>query len=119
MRLFVTQGGKLSASAQARLEARILIGPPRQMFRDDLEPERWESLVNRSAWLHLAKLREGSTQLGEAGSLRFNSLSAANPAWRLARNEQDEFSFWMSGTGDPDYEDSQDVDIAPRNRRAL
>jgi len=119
MRLLVGQGSKLSVSTRAKLEARILIGPPRQMYRDDLEPGRWESLVNRSVWLHLAKLREGGGQLGEAASVRFNSLSTTNPEWRLAHNDRDEFSFWMSGTGDPDYEDSQDVDIAPRKRAAL
>ncbi len=37
----------------------------------------------------------------------------------LANNERDEFSHWMSGTGDPDYEESRDVDIAPRKRRDL
>src|SRR5690606_37505952 len=31
----------------------------------------------------------------------------------------DEFSHWMSGTGDPDYEDSRDVDSAPRKRQEL
>jgi hypothetical protein len=119
MRLLVEQGSKLSLSARAKLEAGILIGPPRQMYRDDLELGRWERLVDRSVWLHLAKLREGGGKLGEAASARFNSLSAANPEWRLAHNERDEFSVWMSGTGDPDYEDSQYVDIAPRKRAAL
>src|SRR5262249_18582271 len=46
MRLLVQQGAKLSPSARATLEAAILAGPPRRMFRDDLAPERWESLVD-------------------------------------------------------------------------
>jgi hypothetical protein len=33
--------------------------------------------------------------------------------------ESDEFSHWMTGTGDPDYEESRDIDIAPRKRREL
>src|SRR5262249_37756731 len=32
---------------------------------------------------------------------------------------RDEFSFWVSGTGDPDFEASRDVDIAPRKRSDL
>jgi len=64
-------------------------------------------------------LREGGGQLGKAASERLDNLSTANPKWRLAPDERDEFSVWMSGTGDPDYEDSQDVDIAPRTRAAL
>ena len=40
--------------------------------------------------------------------------------WRTERNEErNEFSFWMSGTGDPDYEESRDIEIAPRKRREL
>ena len=41
------------------------------------------------------------------------------PQWQLATNERDESSHWMSGTGDPDYEDRRDVDIAPRKRKEL
>jgi len=75
--------------------------------------------VDHSVWLHLAKLREGGGQLGGAAARRIDNLSEANPEWRLAGNEQDEFSHWMSGTGDPDYEASRDVDIAPRKRADL
>jgi hypothetical protein len=119
MRLLVQQGTKLSPSARALLETAILAGPPRHMYRDDLEPEPWQSLVDHSVWLHLAKLRESGAQLGEAASRRIDNLSAANPAWRLASNERDEFSYWMSGSGDPDDETNRHVDIAPRKRADL
>ena len=119
MRLLVLQGAQLSPEARERLEAAILVGPPRAMYRDDIEPEHWQSLVDHSVWLHLAKLQEGGSHLGAAAMQRFNDLSAANPEWRLSSNERDEFSHWMSGTGDPDYEDSRDIDIAPRKRRDL
>lgn len=119
MRLLVLQGAHLSPDARARLEAAVLDGPPRAMYRDDIEPERWQSLVDRSVWLHLAKLQEGGGNLGDAALQHFSELSAANPEWRLASNERDEFSHWMSGTGDPDYEESRNIDIAPRKRRDL
>jgi hypothetical protein len=119
MRLLVQQGTELSPAARAALEAAIVAGPPRHMYRDDLEAERWQSLVDSSVWLHFAKLREGGSQLGDAASQRIEELSKANPEWRLASNEQDEFSHWMSGTGDPDYEARRDVDIAPRKRVEL
>jgi hypothetical protein len=119
MRLLVQQGAKLSPEARTTLETVILSGPPRPMYRDDLESESWQPLVDHSVWLHLAKLREGGGQLGEAASRRIDNLTTANPKWRLADNEQDEFSHWMSGTGDPDYEASRDVDIAPRKRADL
>jgi hypothetical protein len=118
-RLLVLQGRHLAGAAQDRLEAAILTGPPREMYRDDLEAERWQDLVARSVWLHLAKLNTSSLVLGASAAARLAEISAAYPQWQLATNERDEFSHWMSGTGDPDYEDSRDVDIAPRKRQEL
>lgn len=119
MRLLVQQGASLSREPLSKLEAAILTGPPRRMYRDDLESDCWQSLVNSLVWLRLAKLREGIGQLGDAASQRFSDLSDANPEWKLASNERDEFSHWMSGTGDPDHESSRHVDIAPRKRKDL
>lgn len=119
MRLLVLHGATLSHEAREKLEAAILAGPPRKMYRDDVEPDKWRSIVDHSVWLHLAKLNLGAGRLGDAASLRFNKLSVANPVWELATNESDEFSHWMSGTGDPDFESSRSVDIAPRKRHDL
>lgn len=119
MRLLALQGANLSPEAGARLETAILAGPPRAMYRDDIEPEHWQSLVDHAVWLRLAKLGEGGGKLGDSATRRFDELSEANRGWRLASNERDEFSHWMSGTGDPDYETSRHIDIAPRKRRDL
>lgn len=118
-RLVVLQGQHLAGDAQQRLEAAILAGPPREMYRDDLEEDRWQDLVARSVWLHLAKLNTSGLALGAPAAARLAEISTSYPQWQLAANERDEFSHWMSGTGDPDYEDSRDVDIAPRKRQEL
>lgn len=118
-RLLVLQGQHLAGAAQEHLEAAILAGPPREMYRDDLEADRWQELVARATWLHLAKLNTSGLVLGASATARLTEISAAYPLWQLATNERDEFSHWMSGTGDPDYEDSRDVDIAPRKRQEL
>lgn len=118
-RLLVLQGQHLAGVAQQSLEAAILAGPPREMYRDDLEEDRWQDLVARSVWLHLAKLNTSGLALGVPAAARLVEISATHPQWQLANNERDEFSHWMSGTGDPDYEDSRDVDIAPRKRSEL
>ncbi len=118
-RLLVLQGQYLTSASQERLETGILSGPPRDMYREDLEPERWQELVDRAIWLHLAKLSASGLTMGSAAAIRLAELSTDHPQWRLAANERDEFSHWMSGTDDPDYEDHRDVDIAPRNRRDL
>lgn len=118
-RLFVLQGRHLAGTVQDRLEAAILAGPPREMYRDDLEADRWQNLVTRSVWLHLAKLNTSGLVLGASAAARLAEISNTCPQWQLATNERDEFSHWMSGTGDPDYKDSRDVDIAPRMRQGL
>ena len=118
-RLLVLQGWQLTGTTQERLEATILAGPPREMYRDDLEADRWQDLVARSVWLHLSKLNTSGLALGAPAAARLAEISNAYPQGQLASNERDEFSHWMSGTGDPDYEDSRDVDIAPRKRQEL
>lgn len=118
-RLLVLQGQHLAGVAQQCLEEAILVGPPREMYRDDLEAERWQDLVAGSVWLHLAKLNTSGLVLGASAATRLAELSTTHPQWQLATNERDEFSHWISGTGDPDYEDSRDVDIAPRKRQQL
>ena len=118
-RLLILQGSQLAGATQSRLESTILAGPSRAMYRDDLESDRWQDLVARSVWLHLAKLNASRLVLGALAAARLAELSNAHPQWQLAVNERDEFSHWMSGTGDPDYEESRDVDIAPRKRREL
>ncbi|ASM77221.1 hypothetical protein VITFI_CDS1443 [Vitreoscilla filiformis] len=118
-RLFVRQGQRLTGAVQEHLEAAISAGPPRGMYRDDLDDEQWQDLVARSVWLNLAKLNASGLLLGTPAAARLAEISATYPQWELAANEREEFSHWMSGTGDPDYENSQDVDIAPRKRQEL
>ncbi|ADE17037.1 conserved hypothetical protein (plasmid) [Nitrosococcus halophilus Nc 4] len=119
LRLLVKQGLHLTPQARGQLETAILAGPPRAMYQDDIEPERWQNWVDRSVWLHLAKLKSSGGNLGLAATERLGALSAAHPEWRLANNECDEFSRWTSGTGDPDFEDNIEVDLAPRKRGEL
>lgn len=119
LRLLVLQGRQLKPGVQRRLESAILIGPPREVYKGDLDENRWKDFVAHSVWLRLAKLNASGLTLGARGSARLAELSRLNPEWKLAANEQDEFSHWMSGTGDPDYQQRRDVDIAPRKRREL
>jgi hypothetical protein len=118
-RLLVLQGRHLAGAAKEHLEAAILLGPPRDRYGNDLEEDRRQDFVTRSVWLHLAKLNTSGCTLGTPAATRLAEISTANPQLQLAPNERDEFSHWMSGTGDPDYEDSRDVDIAPRKRQEL
>lgn len=119
LRLLVLQGSRLTPASQEVLESAILSGPPRERYPDDLELDQWQDLVAHSVWLHLAKLNTSGLALGAASAARLTELSSLHSQWRLAANESDEFSHWMSGSGDPDFEESRDVDIAPRKRNEL
>ncbi len=118
-RLIVLQGRHLTGSTQQRLEAAILAGPPREMYKDSLSEEVWQELVSHSIWLRLAKLESSGLALGAPSAERLSTLSASYPDWQLAGNERDEFSHWMSGSRDPDYADQVKVDLAPRKRADL
>ena len=119
LRLLVLQGRSLTSEPRERLESAILAGPPRAMYRDDLEPDKWQDLVAGAVWLYLAKLKAGGTAIGAAGEARLAELSRSHPQWQLSVNESDEFSHWMSGTGDPDFEARKEVNHAPRKRHDL
>lgn len=118
-RLLVLQGRNLAGVSQERVEAAILAGPPRDMYREGIEEEQWRDLVDHEIWLRLAKLNASGAELGVVAAGRLLVLNRAHPDWQLAANERDEFSRWMSGTGDPDYEENRVVDIAPRTRHEL
>ncbi|HGM7307806.1 TPA: anti-phage defense-associated sirtuin Dsr1 [Stenotrophomonas maltophilia] len=118
-RLIVLRGKALDQNESSRLESAILAGPQRSMYRLDMEAEAWQKMVSRSTWLRLAKLEQSGVALGAAASKLLGELSIANSHWVLADNNREEFSHWMSGTGDPDFEDERHVDIAPRTRVEL
>lgn len=114
--LLVLQGKNLTRAAQTRLETTILAGPPRKMYSDNLEEKLRQDY---SVWLRLSKLNASGLTLGVRATTRLNEISAAYPKWQLESNERDEFSYWSSSTGDPNYEEKHDIDIAPRKRQDL
>lgn len=108
MRLLALQGKHISGQPQQRLEHAILQGPPRAEYVDDLEEDRWQRYKNQDIWLRLAKLAVSGLILGNEARQQLDALSAAYPEWQFEPHEREEFLSWMSGTGDPDYEESHD-----------
>lgn len=119
LRLIVVKAHALSRGLLAKLEELIIAGPPRRMFREGLSNEEWNNIVERMVWLRLAKLGSTGVTLRRKTHAHFEHISRANSRWRLADNERDEFSHWMSGTGDPDFEDVIQHERAPRDFRGL
>jgi len=96
MRLLVAVAPQLDESMLGELEQAILAGPPRVMFKDDIEPERWTRIVDGEIWLRLAKMVDAGVVSGAAGTERLDTLSARCPEWELAADQRDEFPSWTS-----------------------
>lgn len=120
MRLLVAIAPRLNEALLRDLERAVLAGPPRDMFKDDIEAERWTQIVEREVWLRLAKMVEAGAILDATASERLDTLSAQYPKWRIAADEHDEFPFWM---GDAQWEDEESewrrFAATPRRRREL
>ena len=95
MRLLVALAPRLDEDELVRLEHAILAGPPREMYRADIEEERWIRIQDRDIWLCLAKISKAGAELNAAARERLNGLSTKYPDWQLAEDEREEFPTWM------------------------
>ena len=73
----------------------ILNGPPREMYKNDMEPSDWQYLCEKEIWLHLAKLQTFGKALPKAGIERLSELEAKHPQWKLSEGDRDEFTSWF------------------------
>ena len=94
--------------------AAALTGPPRAMYKDDLEDERWMQIVEREVWLLLAKINEATTALEEDAKAKFEELTPSHPDWRLRKGDRDEFPVWVG-----DGSELSRFMTTPRRRREL
>ena len=96
MRLLVALAPRIDEQELSTLEHAILTGPPRNMFKPDLDEQRWTAIQDGEIWLRLAKISHAGAPLTDAARERLNGLSARYPDWRLAEDERDEFPSWTS-----------------------
>jgi len=95
IRLLVTLAPKISFSEILELGRAILAGPPREMFREDLDDEKLERIMNHMVWLRLAKFQAAGGGWSEQANAKLDKLSQKYPKWELAEDERDEFPFWI------------------------
>ena len=114
MRLLVALAPHLDEVMLRELEQAVLTGPPRNMFKEDIEPERWTRITDREIWLRLAKVAEAGVVLTTVARDRLDGLSAQYPEWTLSADKREEFPFWM-GDGD----EWRQFVATPRRRREL
>ena len=114
MRLLVVLTPNLNSAGVAVLEHAILQGPPRDMFKDGIEPERWTHMVDREVWLRLAKAQAAGAVFRQATKAKLDELTQKYPDWQLAEDERDEFPYWMG-----DVDEWREIFATPRRRREL
>lgn len=114
MRLLVALAARLDEAMLLELENAVLAGPPRLMFKDDIEPERLTQRADREIWLRLAKMADTDSALSAAGTERLAELSTQYPEWELRADQRDEFPFWMGDDGE-----WRSSITSPRRRREL
>lgn len=114
LRLVFALSSRLDSESLAELERAVLQGPPRAMYRDDIEDERWAALQEHEVWIHLAKMQHSGATLSADARNAFAELTKRHPEWRLESDEREEFPFW---TGDGD--DLVRFEPAPRDRDEL
>ena len=85
----------LTERARSDLEALILQGPPREMFKKTLDREEWERIRDHEVWERLARLVRGGATLSKEASERVRELESEHPEWRLTGAEVEDFPFWM------------------------
>jgi len=95
IRLLVSLAPRLDGPASDRLLATILEGPPRELFRDDVEPENLDRARDRETWLLLEKYATAGGALSEPAGQRLTDLRTLHPQWQLQPDNQEEFPFWM------------------------
>ena len=101
MRLLARLASGLNETEQELIETAILAGPPRAMYKDDIEPEEWDWIQQRNVWLRLSRLAASGASLSDAGAERMDEISAHYPNWKLAEDEQDEFPIWSNEWSGP------------------
>jgi hypothetical protein len=118
-RLLIALAPNLDEPSRAELERAILAGPPRAMFKADIDPERWTSIVDRDIWLRLVKVAQTGATLSATGKDRLETLSAVHPEWQLTADDRDEFPVWTESGWTGDRDPWRPFVATPRSRRGL
>ena len=84
----------LSESSCRKLIEVVLKGPPRKMYRDDIEDTRLTYRKDREKWHILEKLSGFRRHLPIDAKNELDRIRATYVTWKLSDNERDEFAHW-------------------------
>ncbi|MEO8325289.1 MAG: SIR2 family protein [Nitrospirota bacterium] len=83
-----------------RLFSRVMDGPPREMYREELEDGEWSEYRDEDVWIRLKTIsRDGGTLTPDA-MIQLTELETKYPQWQLQPGDRHQFSSWSeSGWG--------------------
>lgn len=114
-RLLATIAKDVAAENVEKLVEAIIKGPSVHVYeRADWTEDRVAEAVDRSIWLRLEALMESECELPKLAIDRLELLRNKY-GWTRTASKQEEFGFWYSGTGDPDFEASRRHVKIPRD----
>jgi hypothetical protein len=100
VRLICALAARLDVEDADRLTEVMLTGPPRDMYKADLDDSQWKRIKERSTWLRIAKFRSCEGHMSERAQGWYATTSEAHPEFTLEADERDEFPSYIS-TGGP------------------
>ena len=96
IRLIVSLAPRLDPQRRDAVEREILEGPPREMYREDLEESKFEYFTDKDVWIRLSKLEAAGPGLGDLARVRLHDIRSRHPEWQMQDGDRDEFLTWTS-----------------------
>ncbi len=117
IRLLVALAPKLNAEELIHLEQTILQGPPKNIFRGEIEPERYITIVDREILVRLSNIQATGVKITPESEIKLKVISNQNPQWIIG--ERDEFSSWTESSSDVTNNPWHKFLAVPRQRENL
>ena len=112
MRILVALASRSEASNLVAIEQVILQGPPRKMYREDIQEEDWNEIVAHGIFVRLKRI---GTALSEDSQAKLDELMDRHPDWSLEHDEKEEFPSWIGSAS----QIGPALHPTPRRRREL
>ena len=89
LHLLVSLAPRLDPAMLGELEQAVLAGPPREMYKSDIEPERWNLIMDDQIRLRLTKITEAGAVLSASAKKREEQLSVWYQKMAQAADQRD------------------------------
>jgi hypothetical protein len=88
-----------SQKGREALSKLLVEGPPRDMYVDDLDKERWIRIRERSKWKRIVRIREISEEsLTEQMDETLHEIEEQFPDWKFTDTDRERFSVWSESS---------------------